>query len=511
MKRQNKVQEFELENLAKKFKLKRKDIKDEYYIDNRRKNLQEKPQITTPPTKLQEANNKLSKIRSNLKKESAEEVEIEEKSPPTNHDNKFSKIRSNLKKNSIEKFEIGEKSEENKEIFTQNSKIRVNKLNKDDYILKNDQKSIIEQLKSEINEAKSQKEKNKTKYDQILQEASHYLKEDLKKMQTTDICFILDVTKSMQKYINISINSIMKIIKNVKNIFKNSDIYLSLVGYRDLDYNEQDRFVIINFTSNYSEIKEKLSNIELKGGFDCCEDINGALQKMLQLDWKSENKIVFHIFDSPCHNAKYNGINYLKIMYKDNYANGAPTDKPFETIFEDFLRKKIQYYMIYTNSSVELMIENFRKIYFNLKCQYNIENMFIAQKVEEDVDNFINERAQTIISNVSKSVFDKITFQCPKPSKKDFFLGSYDQKNYNERNFNNMKVFHNIELFSGEIPAKSELFENLNNYNFNVNIFFFSLLLIIIVRVNKSQQIRIYSDAICIRIFSHSSFSKFKF
>lgn len=496
MKRKNKVEELELEDLAKKFKLKRKIIKDDYYFDNRREKLQENARMNRENKKIlntssairsgqQIKNERNLKNEDNLKleneaqyqknKNKAKNNEILDrinqdlKEKPKNPQRDSTKKIRNASNDQTEKKKIAEKLEENKEKPPRNLRINFDKQKKNDDNLKIDPKPIIEQLKLEINEAKSQKNINKAKYDEILEEVSQDLKYDLKKLQTTDICFVLDVTSSMQKYINLSINSITKIIKKVRNVFKNSEINMSLVCYRDVDYSEQNRFEIINFTTDYLKIEDKLKSIDLIYGKDICEDINGALQEMLKLTWKSENKMVFHILDSPCHNIKYNGLTIQRFKSQDHHPSGFKNDRPFEEILEKCLKKKIQYYILYANRSVDAMIENFRKIYIDLKNLYDIENMFIAQKVEEDIDNFIAERTQTIVSNVSKSVFEKITFKPIRLLKKNSLILNFQK---NDKILENKKVFLDIELCSGEIPDKLELFQNLNDYAFNVKNFY---------------------------------------
>jgi hypothetical protein len=59
------------------------------------------------------------------------------------------------------------------------------------------------------------------------------------------------------------------------------------------------------FTANPQEIKNFLKEVKAIYGKDPPENVCGGLEKALNLDWQSANKIAFFIADYPCHGSKY--------------------------------------------------------------------------------------------------------------------------------------------------------------------------------------------------------------
>ena len=51
-----------------------------------------------------------------------------------------------------------------------------------------------------------------------------------------------------------------------------------------------------------------LLGIVATGGADAPEDVFGGLEATMDLNWKSRNRIIFHIADSPQHGARYGKI-----------------------------------------------------------------------------------------------------------------------------------------------------------------------------------------------------------
>ena len=50
------------------------------------------------------------------------------------------------------------------------------------------------------------------------------------------------------------------------------------------------------------KVKKFISTVEADGGGDEAEDVVGGLQKMINQKWtKGSERMVFHIFDAPCH------------------------------------------------------------------------------------------------------------------------------------------------------------------------------------------------------------------
>lgn len=75
---------------------------------------------------------------------------------------------------------------------------------------------------------------------------------------------------------------------------------VAFIGYRDIA--DVDRFVIEPFTANVDRVKNTIASQKATGGGDECEDLIGAFQEALKLDFKAENLTnIFLICDAPCH------------------------------------------------------------------------------------------------------------------------------------------------------------------------------------------------------------------
>lgn len=155
------------------------------------------------------------------------------------------------------------------------------------------------------------------------------------------LCFLLDVTCSMMKYITEVKNSIYTIIDKLtrptRRILSGSQqtaekMHVSLVAYRD--YGDRSRFEILPFTDSIKEFHDFCDELRAEGGRDVAEDVLGGLNKAITLKWSPEaaTKVIFHIADAPAHGAEFN-----------NYQGGIV----FRIVnFESSKRKAISVYAL---------------------------------------------------------------------------------------------------------------------------------------------------------------------
>ncbi|KAJ3120670.1 hypothetical protein HK098_004429, partial [Nowakowskiella sp. JEL0407] len=75
---------------------------------------------------------------------------------------------------------------------------------------------------------------------------------------------------------------------------------LAFVGYRDF-YNKDDNYVVKNFTSNISEMRDFIASVETISNDDYAEDVVGGYYNALKyLSWTPKNhKLIVHFADLP--------------------------------------------------------------------------------------------------------------------------------------------------------------------------------------------------------------------
>lgn len=219
---------------------------------------------------------------------------------------------------------------------------------------------------------------------------------DLKSLQSLDICFVVDCTGSMGSYITAVKENVCNIIKETQNQFPGTQIRLAFLAYRDI--NDHDRFEINDFTEDAQSIINFAQKLQAQGGADGPEDVNGALQKSVELSWNSSARLIFHIADAPCHNQLYHSC-------PDDFPKGYSDDKPFENIFEELLMKKIVYAILQVNDSLKSMISKFREHYLNLRNYFEPGiNVFHYRKLNNNPANLFS----TIISSINHTMTSNI-------------------------------------------------------------------------------------------------------
>jgi len=168
-----------------------------------------------------------------------------------------------------------------------------------------------------------------------------------------DLCFMLDCTGSMSSYIQMSCNKIKDIIRDVNDKYPKSEIRIGLVAYRDIG--DQGQHEIHPFNKSADAAKEFLGKLTAHGGGDTPEDINGAFQKMLEMDWQSPVRLVVHIADAPCHGKNFHDCD-------DSYPTGYKGDMDWNTIFERYVEKRLDYLFLKISNITDKMFDKFKEL-----------------------------------------------------------------------------------------------------------------------------------------------------
>lgn len=129
----------------------------------------------------------------------------------------------------------------------------------------------------------------------------------LKEAESVDVCFLMDCTNSMRKYIDDVKNYIFETIEVLKSRFPHLNLRLAFVGYRDLNLPIGEQFSILDFTDE-QQFHAFVSMVQCAYGGDFCEDVLGGLQKTIDLNWKQPVRILIHTGDAPSHGNRYHAF-----------------------------------------------------------------------------------------------------------------------------------------------------------------------------------------------------------
>ncbi len=245
-----------------------------------------------------------------------------------------------------------------------------------DELNKKIKKDLLENLNNKLTDfQKSQSASQKEIFDNNF----NILKNDFKiieeyeqiilKDTSIDIMFIMDLTGSMGAFLSEAKHNIKKITEEISDINPGAKIRLSFIGYRDFDNKEDERdYEIIDFTENIDNFILSIKKFECYGGGDQPEDIAGALNKALKMDWKSKAKYVVLVCDAPCHGSKYHDI------YFDSVGDGDPNGLVIEDLMQNFKEMDITFYCIKINNST-------KKMFDIMKAVYNNDNKFSIEEI----------------------------------------------------------------------------------------------------------------------------------
>lgn len=185
-----------------------------------------------------------------------------------------------------------------------------------------------------------------------------------------DLCFLVDVTASMESYIAGVKNSIRNIVDKLTSkseaVGKQSivkKIRLAFVGYRD--FGDKPQFAIFPFNHSVNQFHKFCESVKAFGGDDAPEDVFGGLFKALwQLSWKKDGwtRMLFHIADCPCHGREFHSYP----VGLDFYPNGDPRGSRAHTLkslFDRINGEEIQYFFGKITNETDIMLEKFSTVY----------------------------------------------------------------------------------------------------------------------------------------------------
>ena len=228
-------------------------------------------------------------------------------------------------------------------------------------------------------------EKEKNEINKEIEEQKNEMGKDITKVDNQfrlDLLFIMDITNSMDIYLDEVKNRILDMIQKIKSGCAGVKIYLGFIGYRDfsdLDFDEE--YINLGFTDDYDCIQKNIQYLNAHGGGDVAEDLCGALELGDGKNWLGNSRFAVLVTDSPCHGKKYHELK----EEEDNYPEGDKFNRNIEDFIKSFAKKKISLFCLKINSTTNKMFKIFEDIYEENK-EKEANNSFVAVKGKQLFD-----------------------------------------------------------------------------------------------------------------------------
>jgi len=213
-----------------------------------------------------------------------------------------------------------------------------------------------------------------------------------KKESSIDLCFLIDVTGSMQPSIDSTKKYALKIAQNTKRTYPDSKFRVSFVGYRD--YEDKKRFEVLDFTENIKDFEEYLGHVIATGGGDGPEDIWGSFEKVQKLSWTAKSaRALVHIFDAPGHGRRYT---------MDIFDEHPGESDRISEFIRSFYEMKLSYSMLVMSSHSS--VKNMVKIY-NEEYQSVYQRDIKILDKDKPFDLAIQDAIDAAVSDAATEVF----------------------------------------------------------------------------------------------------------
>jgi hypothetical protein len=209
------------------------------------------------------------------------------------------------------------------------------------------------------------KEKNKELIDRIIKLIN------VEEKTSLDLLFVMDITGSMGFYIEQAKENVLEIINRIITECPGIDINLGFIGYRDIEELETGNYIDINFTKNYTNVKEIIQNVYADGGADTPEDVSWAMENALNKEWKNNARFLVFVADAPDHGRAYHD-SYLD----DSYIDGIPGRKNLTETIEKLAKNYVSLFCMKISYLTDEMLQMFENVYKKYeKCEFLIVDM----------------------------------------------------------------------------------------------------------------------------------------
>lgn len=178
-------------------------------------------------------------------------------------------------------------------------------------------------------------------------------------VENVEVAIVMDVTGSMQKWIDIARDTVLQSFATLQSENPNSQFKLACVCYRDIG--DENPFVVLPFTTDLHSVQNSLRNTRAVGGDDTAEDIAGALEQVLNLQWcvdPNASRVVLWVADAPAHGTKYHSA-----TVGDRFPKGDPQNREPSEQVRELAMRDIDLTVFRVDNSIDKMIEVFSGVY----------------------------------------------------------------------------------------------------------------------------------------------------
>ena len=219
--------------------------------------------------------------------------------------------------------------------------------------------------------------------------------EIIKQNSRLDLLFIMDITNSMDVYLNQVKRQVIDIIHEIRKECAGIEIYIGFIGYRDfsdLDFGES--YINLELTEKYENIIQNIKYLKAEGGGDIPEDLCGALEFAKEKQWKGKSRFAILVTDSPCHGRKYYDDATENF---DNYPDGDREGRNIEEYIKFLAENEISVFCLKVSPSTDKMFKIFEEIY-NTNKRKDCNNQFMAD-IGENIFNVVTSNAIKTFQN----------------------------------------------------------------------------------------------------------------
>ena len=219
--------------------------------------------------------------------------------------------------------------------------------------------------------------------------------EIIKQNSRLDLLFIMDITNSMDVYLNQVKRQVLDIIHEIRKECAGIEIYIGFIGYRDfsdLDFGES--YINLELTEKYENIIQNIKYLKAEGGGDIPEDLCGALEFAKEKQWKGKSRFAILVTDSPCHGRKYYDDTTENF---DNYPDGDREGRNIEEYIKFLAENEISVFCLKVSPSTDKMFKIFEEIY-NTNKRKDSNNQFMAD-IGENIFNVVTSNAIKTFQN----------------------------------------------------------------------------------------------------------------
>lgn len=212
-----------------------------------------------------------------------------------------------------------------------------------------------------------------------------------------DMCFLIDCTGSMEKFIDNAKSKIKQISSTIQTKF-NATLRVAIVGYRDLC--DKQPVEVMPFTTNESQWINFLNALEATGGGDAAEDIFSGYEQILKLQWQNKTRVLIHIIDAPQH-----GKLFTDGICGDDYAENMSEDD-IKTAVENYMRlivkKNIDYYLLeVTPALTKKMTSLLKEMYDKNKTK---NTPFAVHSLDTNPDTLLQLTINSLTNSITRGI-----------------------------------------------------------------------------------------------------------